>query len=507
MSALSLLVSHARLVFVALSLALMLGLSVGLASRRRPRLAQLLLGSSALVQTIPAIALLAVMVPFLAWLAARTGAAIPSIGALPALIALTAYALLPIVRGVTGGLASIDPSVRIAAQAVGMTERQALLRVELPLATPSILAGLRTASVWTVGMATLATPVGGRSLGNLIFSGLQTRHFDDVLLGCGAAAALAMVIDLSLAGMEARSRGRHALSSLSLVLGTTLVLGLVLAIVRDPSSSPLRAGAGSSHRVLAVGAKSFTEQLILAEILRCALAPADVQVHPSLGTTVAFDALVAGDLDVYVEYTGTAWTTLLGHTDSLPRAAMEQQVIDELHRVHHVSVAARLGFENAYAVVVRGDDPSTGIGELAAREPLRFGGDYEFFSRDEWRALDASYGLGGAETVTMDPSLLYEALRAGSVDAIAGYTTEGRINAFALRVLPDERGALPPYDAMVLVSDRFVREEPEAMAALERLNETIDDAMMRRLNAAVDSQEHSPEEAASEHPSCASPTR
>ncbi len=496
MSVAALTLAHLRLVLASLAIALLVGLGTGLLSARHPRLARATLALSAWIQTVPAIALLAVMVPALAAIASLTGVRIASIGELPALIALVLYALLPIVRGVLVGLASVDPAVSLAARAVGMTDRQRLLEVELPLSAPSILSGLRTAAVWTVGMATLATPVGARSLGNLIFAGLSTRQLDSVLEGCAAAAGLALFLDALLGALERHARGRHAMRSLRLaVIGvglSALVFGLAPSLAADRGRPPLR-----------IGAKSFTEQLILAELLRCALDDGEspIEVRPSLGTTVAFDALRAGDLDAYVEYTGTAWTTLLERDAPIEREAMFREIEETLRRDHGVRVAARLGFENAYAVVVRDDDSAASIEDLSRRPHLRFGADYEFFARDEWRQIVERYGLA-TEQVTMDPTLLYEALHAGEVDAIAGYTTDGRIDTLSLRVLPDTRGALPPYEAIVLVSGALATDHPDALERLGALEGTLDAARMRGWNAAVDGGEATPATAAAEHPAC-----
>jgi osmoprotectant transport system permease protein len=487
--------AHLRLVVIALGLAGGIGLFTGLVSVRRPAASRLLVGLASLVQTIPAIALLAVMVPLIAWIASTTGAPISSIGEVPALIALTAYALLPIVRGVIVGIGAIDPAIVQAARAVGMSERERSRLLDLPLAAPSILAGLRTAAVWTVGMATLATPVGATSLGNLIFGGLQTRHYGDVLAGCGAAALMAIAIDGALGWVERRARGRHAGSALPITTGA-------LAIATIVAVASTRAPAGGA-RPIRIGAKSFTEQLVLAEVLRCAIGTrATVEIRPSLGTTVAFDALRAGDLDVYVEYTGTAWTTLLDRNDDADRATIQRDVGPALEREHGVQVVARLGFENAYALVVRGAMPAQRISELGSAGSVRVGGDYEFFARPEWAALRAAYGLRPLETRNMDPSLLYEALATGAVDVISGYTTDGRIEALGLRALDDDRGAIPPYDAIVLVSSRLAAERPEVIARLRALDGTIDADAMRGWNHAVDSGEATPREAALAHPLC-----
>jgi osmoprotectant transport system permease protein len=174
------LTAHLQLSLAALAIGALLAIPLGVAIHRRRALEPPLLGAASAIQTIPALALLAVMVPLFAALGAR------AIGAGPALVALSLYGLLPILRNTVTGLAGVDPAVREAARGVGMTPREALWRVELPLALPVIVAGVRTATVWVVGTATLATPIGATSLGNYIFTGLATRNDAAVLVGCAA---------------------------------------------------------------------------------------------------------------------------------------------------------------------------------------------------------------------------------------------------------------------------------------------------------------------------------
>ena len=487
--------AHLRLTLIAVAAACAIGFALGLAALRNRSLERLALSAASLVQTVPALALLAVMVPALAWIGQHTGAAISGIGELPALIGLTLYAVLPIARAVTLGVRGIDPAVISAALAVGMTRTQRLRLVELPLAAPAIVGGLRTATAWTCGMATLATPVGAQSLGNLIFAGLQTRHYDRVALGCVASAAMALVLDVALGACERRIRSQRGLIALGAAL-IACALGAVLL-----GAQPMAA------RTVRIGAKSFTEQLILADVLRCALAEqARVEVRSSLGTTVAFDALRHDEIDAYVEYTGTAWTTLLHRSDRLERNALRRAVETALVQHYGVHVAAYLGFENAYALVVRGDHSARTISDLGAARNEIFGADYEFFERPEWRALRERYGLSPRAQHVMDPSLLYTALAARSVDVISGYTTDGRIETLALRMLADDRAAIPPYDAIVVVSPRTWHERPELVRQLRALEGSIDAAFMRRLNARVDGGA-SPRAAASEHAACRRATR
>lgn len=490
----ALLGGHLALVVIALLAGALLSVPLGVLAHRRPALGRVALGAAGVLQTIPGLALLAIMVPALGGLAALTGAAIPSIGVLPATIALVLYSALPILRNTVVGLAGVDAAQVEAARAVGMTPWQQLRLVELPLAAPVIVAGLRTATVWTVGMATLSTPVGAPSLGNLIFGGLQTRSAAAILVGCGAAACLALGLDALIRGAErlvAARRGKLALA----LAGSLLALCLAVAAPRRGPRPPVR-----------LGAKPFTEQYVLAELLACAVrerAGEQTEALRSLGSTVAFDALRSGQLDAYVDYSGTLWLTVLGREDVPPRDRLLTELGAALEREHGVHVLGTLGFENTYALAMRAADARRlgvqRISQLAAHAPrLRIGADYEFFHRPEWASIEREYGLRFAEKLTMDPTLLYAAAGQGEVDVVTAYSTDGRIDAFDLATLVDDRGAIPPYDAVLLVSARLAAERPSTVEALRGLLGRIDAAAMRRMNAAVDAAGRTPEEVAAE---------
>jgi osmoprotectant transport system permease protein len=449
------------------------------------------LGLAGVIQTIPALALLAVMVPLL------SGLGLPGIGPLPAFLALVLYSLLPILRNTVAGLHGIDPAVVEASRGVGMTRGQRLVQVELPLALPVILAGLRTATVWTVGMATLSTPVGAASLGNYIFGGLQTRNSAAILTGCVAAAALALVLDgLVRTTSRALAAGRRG----ALLAALALLLGLGAW-----AWAAAGRGAAPGARAVVVGAKTFTEQHVLAEILAGTVrtgAGREVRILASLGSTVAFDALRRGEIDLYVDYTGTLWATVMGRKGTGgPRGAVAEEVGRWLAAEHGITLVASLGFENAYGFAVRRETADRlrlkGLSDLARQAAaLSLASDYEFFAREEWRAVRSAYGLAFREQRTMDPSLLYAAIETGEVDVITAYTSDGRIDALSLAVLEDEKGVLPPYDAVVLASPRLARDAPDVLAAVRGLEGAIDAATMRALNRRVDAQGLSPGAAA-----------
>ena len=242
-------------------------------------------------------------------------------------------------RNTVTGLAGLDPALKEAARGVGMTSRQQLWRVELPLALPVILAGLRTSTVWTVGMATLSTPVGAPSLGNYIFAGLQTRNRTAVLVGCVAAAVLALVLD----GLV-RALGSAVLARRKAPLVTVItIFGLLHA---HAAIAFVTAASDRGSTRIVVGAKTFTEQHILGQILAETIEHATgnaVGIASSLGSTVALDALRAGDIDAYVDYSGTIWATIM-HRDaaSVDRETVLTEVGRYLKMEHGIEMVGAL---------------------------------------------------------------------------------------------------------------------------------------------------------------------
>ncbi|WP_407147902.1 ABC transporter permease/substrate-binding protein [Bradyrhizobium sp. ORS 86] len=472
--------NHVRVSVTALALGLIVSLPLAIAARRRPMLRGALLGLASVVQTVPGLALLALFYPLLLALAALTagwlGFSFSAFGFLPAVLALALYSMLPVLRNTITGLSGVDPEIVEAAQGVGMTARQSLLMVELPLALPVMMAGIRTAAVWVIGTATLSTPIGQTSLGNYIFAGLQTQNWVFVLFGCVAAAVLALAVDQLLAlienGLRNRSRARAGLGGLGIV--ALIVATLVPAIARP-------------HAGYVVGAKTFTEQYVLsaliAEQLRAAGLPATTRA--GLGSNVIFDALTAGDIDVYVDYSGTLWANQFHNSDIRPRAELLAALKSTLG-AQNITLLGELGFENAYALVMpRKRAAALGIhsiSDLAARAPtMSIAGDYEFFSRPEWAGIQKAYGLSFRAQRQMQPDFMYAAVASGEVDVIAGYTSDGLIAKYDLVTLEDDRHAIPPYDAIVLLSPKR-RDDETLKSALQPLLGRIDIAEMREAN-------------------------
>ena len=478
---------HVLLSASALLLGLSLSLPLAVAASRNARLRWIVLLLAGLVQTVPSLALLALFYPLLLALSALSkavlGAGFSALGFLPSLLALTLYSMLPILRNATTGILGVDPAVVEAARGVGMTDRQRLFQVELPLAAPVIMAGVRTAAVWTIGAATLSTPVGQTSLGDYIFSGLQTEDWVLVLFGCAAAAALALITDQLLGLIEAGAARRDRRR---IIVGVAGLLGGTLAAL-----APLVVLGGPVDTVV-IGAKNFSEQSILAQVMADRLHAAGFSVSQKndLGSAVAYRALASGEIDAYVDYSGTLWTNVLKRGDNPPRAVLLEQLTQALLTRDGVDLQGALGFENAYALAMRRDRAQAlgirTIADLVARAPeMTLGSDLEFLSRPEWTALQSAYGLNFKAERRFQPTFMYKSVVGGEVDVISAFSSDGRIAADDLVVLSDPKQAIPPYDAVILLSPKRAH-DARFQHALAPMLDAIPVETMRKANLSVD---------------------
>ena len=476
-----LLAAHVQLSFSALLLAMVLCLPLAIWAARSPKIAAVALTVASLIQTIPGLALLALFYPLLLGVSALVGGGISAFGFLPALLALTLYALLPILRNAVTGLTGVEPAVREAADGLGMTAWQKLRHVEAPLAAPTIMAGIRTAAVWTIGAATLSTTVGQPSLGDLIFAGLQTQNWTLVLAGCLVSAALAIAVDVSLGLIERGIRERRRLwaSVGMLIIAAGLAIAtLPLLVARD--------------NIVVIGAKSFSEQFILARLIGSRLEDAGytVRYRDGLGSAVVYQALAEGDVDVYVDYSGTIWTNQMQRADSQPKAAMLETIAQWTRANDGVTMLGPLGFENTYAFAVRPEDARTKslrtLDDLArVSSDFNFGTDVEFLERPEWRMVQDAYPVRFKDARAFSPTFMYPALASGEVDVISAFSSDGRIAANNFVILEDPKGAVPSYEAILLLGPDRGGEEKFARA-LSPLIGAITVANMREANYMVD---------------------
>ncbi|MEY4634599.1 MAG: Carnitine transport permease protein OpuCB [Acidobacteriota bacterium] len=486
---------HVVLVAASTAIAAAVGIPLGILAARRPSLSRPIVGLANLAQTIPSLALFGFLIPL---------PLIGGIGTRTALVALTVYAVLPILRSTITGLQGVPPAVVECAVAMGLTPRQVLRQVEWPLALPSIVSGLRVAVVIGVGTATIASAIGAGGLGDYIFRGLAMVDATVILAGALPAALLALAADAALAAAghlaDARRRsGRHV---------------AVLAVVALLAAAAVWSGRATAGRAdLVVGSKNFTEQVVLGELLAQALERRGLTVDRRLnlgGTAIAHEALLSGGIDVYVEYTGTSLTAIFNEPPSADSDAVFQTV-RERYAALGVTLMPRLGFNNTFAILVRSEDAKRlgmkTVSDLAgmvrlkadatltrADAPWRAGFGYEFLERpDGFKGLSAAYGLSfAAAPRVMDLNLIYRALAAGEIDVTAGDATSGLIESLGLAVLEDDRRYFPVYDASPVARASVLLQYPVAAEAIRSLAGRISAADMRRLNFAVDGEKQDP---------------
>lgn len=478
------LTQHLALVAAAVGIAVTLGVPLGVLAHRRPRLGGPLIGVANIVQTIPSLAMFGFLIPL---------PLIGGIGARAALVVLILYALLPVMRTTVSGLGSVDPAVREAGLAMGMTDRQLLFQVELPLALSSILAGVRVATVVGVGTATIAAAIGAGGLGEYIFRGVAMVDSTVILAGAIPAAALALMADFALGALgrwltPGRARGQRSNASAMILVGAAALLLLLGGLL----------WAERPRGRIVVGSKNFTEQLILGELVAQAIERgAGLEVSRKLnlgGTLVCETAMRSGDLDVYVEYTGTALTAIFKQP-ILANADEVNRRVAESYRTTGRVMMPPLGFNNTFAILVRGSEARKlslrTISDAAPYTPQwRAGFGPEFLDREDgFKGLARVYGLRFAEAPrSMDLSLTYHALAEKQVDLIAGDATNGLIDKLDLFMLADDRHYFPPYHAVPIVRAQALNQHPELQKVCERLAGTISDQEMQRMNYEADAE-------------------
>jgi osmoprotectant transport system permease protein len=487
---------HVLLVLISTGAAILLGVPLGIMLTRRPGLTKPVLGFANVMQTVPSLALFGFLIPLNVYLFGVK--IVGGIGAHTAIVALVLYALLPIIRNTFTGISSVDSAIRDAGRGMGMTDRQLLFQVELPLALSVIIAGVRVATVICVGTATIAAAIDAGGLGRYIFRGLRANDNLLILAGALPAALIALSADLTLGWLERTIQLRGPRKMRSRKLWPAIVLVLII----------FAAGfflAGRSGERVAVGAKDFTEQLILGEILAQAIEAKtglEVERRFDLGGNLAHDALLAGGIDVYAEYTGTALLAILQSQPLTDAGEVYRRVAAEYARRFDWVVTEPLGFNNTFAILVRGDDARRfGLKNISDVAPLsrqwRAGFGQDFMSRaDGYPGFAKTYGLQFREIREMDLALTYRALADKQVDLIAGNSTDGLISRYGLVQLADDRMYFPPYDAVPVVRGAALKDHPELRAVLRQLGGILSVDEMRRLNYAVDGERRRPADVA-----------
>ena len=488
---------HVWLVFISIIIAVAIALPVGVLITRRRSLRTPLLGIANVMQTVPSLALFGFLVPL---------PFIGGIGPRTAIVALVFYALLPIMLNTVTGILGIDAAVREAAVAMGMTDRQVLFQVELPLAMRVILTGIRVAVVITIGVAIIAAEVGAGGLGEYIFRGLRLNDNHLLLAGAIPSAAMALIADFGFGlierrfdtSIQRRRRSKRAIIVAIILIIVSLAGVIAWRVVRE------RSHAKGNRGHVTVGSKDFTESNLLAEIVAQMLEAQNVDVDRrfDLGGNLAQTALLSGDIDLYPEYTGTAFTAILHHQPMTDPKAVYEQVEREYLSQFNLMVSDPLGFDNTFAILVRGEDARrfnlTRISDAAKySSQWRAGFGHDFMVRqDGYPGFSNAYGLQFAGVSDMSLDLTYTALASHRVDMIAGNSTDGRIAALDLVQLEDDRHYFPPYQAIFVVRKEVWASAPAegifnkpvlpVSEVMSKLKGAISTDEMRQLNYQVD---------------------
>jgi osmoprotectant transport system permease protein len=456
---------HLVMVGVSILIATGIGLPLGIIMTRHSALSRPIMAVANVVQTIPSLALFGFLIPL---------PFIGGIGARTAIVALVLYSLLPIIQNTFTGISGVDPAIREAGRGMGMTDAQLLWKVEIPLSLGVIFAGIRVATVIGVGVATIAAAIGAGGLGMYIFRGVSMVDPRVILAGAIPAAVLALIADFGLGTIERRF---------------SKLLCLVLVCVSLASCS-------HPDRIV-VGSKNFTEQVILGELVaqqieRTTHLAVDRKLNLG-GTLVCHDALAAGQIDTYVEYTGTALTAILKIAPSSDSNHVYEAVKSAYESRFGLEWTEPLGFNNTFAIVIRKDEAlRLNLKSISDAAPFTSqwvaGFGYEFLEREDgYPGLAKAYNLRfPAPPRVMDLGLTYKAEAERQVDFIAGNSTDGLIDKLGLIVLEDDKHYFPPYDAAPIIRDAVVKRHPEVRDALRQLSGKISAEEMRRMNYAVD---------------------
>ncbi|MFN0138651.1 MAG: ABC transporter permease/substrate-binding protein [Pyrinomonadaceae bacterium] len=490
---------HIFLVLISTGAALLIGIPLGVLLTRVKPLRTPVLGFANVMQTVPSLALfgLLIPIPFIGGIGART-----------AIIALALYALLPVIRNTVTGILGIDAKLIEAADSLGMTGWQRLRMIELPLAMPVILTGVRVAVVISVGVATVAAAVGAGGLGTYIFRGLRQNDNNLLVAGALAAAVLALLSDFALGqfeksyeiGQRAFASRRRIFASLVIAIFATIIGLSYLPGNNAPDSD--RAFETPNAKTIVVGSKDFTESVILAEILAQMLERRGLAVTRQfeLGGNLAHDSLLSKQIDVYPEYTGTAYTAILKRAPVTDPQRVYAETKAEYSSKFNLTLSPPLGFSNDFAILVRGRVArENNLKTISDAVPLargwQAGFGQDFMSRaDGYPGFVKAYGLRFAKNPReMDLSLTYRALQSGELDIIAGNSTDGLISALDLFQLTDDRRHFPPYQAVFIARNEVAADLAEVFAALSNAISTEE---MRRLNYEVDGKRRTPKEVA-----------
>ena len=482
-----LLLEHIQITFISASIAIIVGLAAGIWISQRPKIANYVISVVNVMYTIPSIALLGFLISF-------TG-----IGNTTAIIALTIYALLPIVRSTYIGITTIDSKIIEASAAMGSKEHQILYKIKLPLAFPIIFASIRNMITMTIALAGIASFVGAGELGVAIYRGITTNNDTLIFIGSFLIAVSALFMDIVL-GMFERSISQYRFKKEKL----KKILPVILVVI----AGFMFFGIYKNHKIdtVYIASKPTSEGYILAEMVGELIRNntdlnVDITNGVGGGTSNIHPATVKGEFDMYPEYTGTAWQIVLKNKDIYINEKFEQ-LKSQYQEKYSLEWKAMFGFNNTYSLGIRKDlaekyDIKT-FSELAKyAAEFSFGAEYDFFEREDgYKALKDAYTFNFKKVVDMDNGLKYQALFDEKIDVITVFTTDGQLSDERIAVLEDDLEFYPKYMCGMVVREDVLQRYPELILVLEKFDNLIDEKTMAVLNNRVEIGKESPKDVA-----------
>ncbi len=486
-----LLLEHLEISFLAIVIAILLGGLAGILISEFQRAAKPTLAVINFLYTIPSISMLGFLIPF------------SGVGNATAVIALTVYALLPMVRNTHTGMSNIDPAVLEAAKGMGSTRMQILFKIKLPLAMPVVMSGIRSMVTMTIALAGIASFIGAGGLGVAIYRGITTNNAAMTMTGSLLIALLALAVDFLLGFPEKRMQKRSAKAKKTnrILAAAAVVICLALVV-----TSALRTG---KEETIHIATKPMTEQYVMGEMLKL-LIEQDTDLTVELtqgvggGTSNIQPAMEGGEFDIYPEYTGTAWNMVLKNEDVYTEDLFDQ-LQQEYEENYSMEWRGMYGFNNTYGMVVRREiaeqyDLHTYSDLAAVADQLVFGAEYDFFEREDgYDALCDTYGLNFRETMDLDIGLKYQALEQEQIDVMVVFTTDGQLSASDAVVLEDDKQFYPSYLCGNVVRGEVLEEYPELNRVFEKVTGLISDSDMAQMNYEVETENREPEDVAEEY--------
>jgi len=487
---LTLLYNHIQYSLIAILISILIGVPLGITIFNSKNLNKPVLSIANLVQAIPSLAILGFIVPYL------------GIGASTAIFMVVLYSLLPILKNTYTGLSNINPETLEAAKGIGMTQTQILFRVEIPLALPVIMAGIRISSVTAVGLMTIAAYIGANVLGTLVISGIQVDNTSMILAGAIPACVLALAMDFFMGKVEKSVTPTSLQLSASnltpdkiasfrrhrkVTLATVVALFVVITTVFIRTSMMTEAD-------IIVGSKEAIEGRIVGHIIAEVIerkTPFKVERRLGLGgTMIAYNALKTKEIDIYPDYTGSLLAAVLGY--SLEAGSSRDQVFSiiksELKTRDNIHALTPYNVNNTYILAVSKELAETynlktvsDLKKISTR--LKFGCSPEFAVREDGRiGFQRTYDIEFKQILNFVGTLMYTAIDSDQVDVITAFSTDSLIAKYDLVTLVDDKRFFYPYHITPIATTEIIETYPEIVEAIESISEYLDDDTMRRLN-------------------------